>query len=279
MKPTVCRFLSFLLMLAVTAPAWSQTQTCLKGDCKGGEGVMRIDKGSTRIYLVGHFNRKGQLSGPGSEVEFGYGNINQEADFLFALAAGIPSPESLWEFKPNYIRKGTFKEGKLQGPGVVLMRNANYFGAAAWVADQWLPGVALKYVRFEGEFVNSEPQSSGVLTLIAQQDTLICASDQLIPPAWAKNYTNPLIQAEMVIDVRRHTALNSELIRATFINRKQHGWALVYRKTPFEKQGRFHRQLWSYGKSCMKTTAAPIPSIWMIRKRSPCRAAERSPDR
>lgn len=223
-------------------------QTCLKGDCKGGEGVMRVDKGSSRVYQVGRFNRKGQLNGEGLELEWGWGSTNQEADFLFALAQGLPSLEELWNLRPAYIRKGAFKEGKLQGTGILMINNARYFPMAGWLSDRYLPGVTLNYVRYDGQFVNSDPQPSGVVTMMGPRDTLICASDQLMPPEWTKNYADPIYEAEMVIDIRHSNGLKSELIRGTFLNRKLHGWAIVHRKSASNPAGTFYRQLWCYNR-------------------------------
>lgn len=252
-------FLLFMLMSGTVAGlrVQAQTKTCLKGDCKGGQGVMRVEQGASRIYQIGTFNRKGQLNGKGDELQWSYSSVGLEADFLFSLSQGMPSMESLWELKPSVIRSGQFKDGMLQGTGVILMNDLSYFNNIAWVADNWLGRNGLKYVRYEGDFIDSKPQSSGVVTLMYPSDTLICASDQLIAPV--TNYADVVDQAEMVIDIRRNDGFSSELIRGTFLNHQLHGWAVVHRKTLLNKTGLFYRQLWSYGKKIFEDDGGAYP--------------------
>ena len=260
-------YLIIAMLAALLAMMPAQAQTCIQGDCKGGEGVLRVDNHNTHTYYVGSFNRKSKLNGKGFEMRWDINDLSREVELLSALTGGIPSPDTLWHLKPFYIRSGEFKNGKLEGQGVFMVRNQNYFKDLLWAAKQWLPKAELTCFRYEGNFVNSEPQPSGVVYMIAPQDTIICASDQLWPPESAKRYSDIVLPNEMVIDVRRHTALNSELIRGNFLyyklnekeGHKLHGWAIVHRTNPFEPKGHFYRQLWSYGEKLYEDDGDAYP--------------------
>ncbi|HAO47190.1 MAG TPA: hypothetical protein PLZ45_09295 [Ferruginibacter sp.] len=243
-KKSLCKTLLLLLLLYLQQPA--AAQTCIKGDCKNGSGVMRAGSGNSFMYQIGNFNKKGKLEGQAVVISWNNSNISNEADFLFALSQGIPLIEKLWDYKPTFIKKGNFVNGLLEGQGVMIMSQLNYFPSISWITEKWQGRGPLRYVKYEGNFSQSAPSESGVVTCYYPSDTLICASDNLVQQSGRSNYEG-FYKAEMVIDFRRSGGLGNELIRGTFLNRKQHGWGLVHRKSAGKKEGKFYRQLWCYG--------------------------------
>lgn len=230
----------------------TSAQTCLKGDCKNGFGVMRFGSGHSFSYHIGNFNKKGKLEGKSVLMSWSYGNLSNEADFLFALSQEIPPIEKLWDFKPSFIKTGNFVNGLLEGPGEMLMDNINYFPIISWIPNYWFKNGYLKYIRYEGNFINSANQKAGVVTFMYPNDTLICASDDL--------YQNNMYQSnEMVIDIHRSNASNNQLIRANFENKKMHGWAVKSERKPGSNQKVFFRQLWCYGKLIHEDTGDAYP--------------------
>ncbi len=242
--------LLLLLLLYLKQPV--AAQTCIKGDCKNGFGVQRIGSGSSFSYLIGNFNKKGKLEGKSVLMSWSNANLSNEADFLFALSQDIPPVEKLWDFKPSFIKTGNFVNGLLEGPGIMLMNSTGYFSFIAWIPEKWFKNANLRYIKYEGDFINSSNQKAGVVTFMYPTDTLICASDDL--------YQNNLYQpAEMVIDIRRKNAANNQLIRADFVNRKMHGWAVKSERKPGSKENMFFRQLWCYGKLIHEDNGGAYP--------------------
>jgi hypothetical protein len=245
-KASLYIFLSVNLLQPVSA------QTCIKGDCKNGFGVLRVGSGSSFSYHIGNFNKKGKLEGKSVLMSWSYYNLSKEADFLFALSQEIPPIEKLWDFKPSFIKTGNFVNGLLEGPGVMLMNDIDYFPSIAWIPEKWFKDVNLRYIKYEGDFINSGSQKAGVVTFMYPNDTLICASDDL--------YQNNLYKsAEMVIDIRRKNALQNQLIRATFINKKMHGWAVKSERKSGNNQPSFFRLLWCYGKLIHEDNGGAYP--------------------
>lgn len=241
-----------LLLILVNFIKPVTAQTCLKGDCKNGFGVQRISSGSSFSYLIGNFNKKGKLEGKAVLMSWNYNNLSKEADFLFALSQNIPPIEKLWDFKPSFIKTGNFINGLLEGPGIMLIEQADYFNSLTWIADNWFKKRNIRYLRYEGDFVNSAMQPAGVVTFMYPNDTLICASDNLFQDNFYKSN-------EMVIDIRNSNPLNNQLIRANFVNKKMHGWAVRYGKGMATKEKVFFRQLWCYGKLIYEDNGGSYP--------------------
>jgi hypothetical protein len=237
----IYKTIMFLVLVYSMQPL--AAQTCIKGDCKNGFGVIRNGSGSAFSYHIGNFNKKGNLEGKAVTMSWSNANQYNEAEFLFALSQvqGIPPIEKFLDFKPSFIKTGNFVNGLLEGPGVMLMNNIDYFPSIAWIPEKWFKNSNIKLIKYEGNFFNSIVQKAGVVTFIYPNDTLICASDDL--------YQNNLYQqVDMVIDIRRKNVLQNQLIRANFINKKMHGWAVNSVPKPGTTENLFYRQLWFYGK-------------------------------
>lgn len=239
-----------LLLLYLKQPV--AAQTCIKGDCKNGFGVQRTGTGGNLSYLIGNFNKKGKLEGKSVLMSWSNANLSNEADFLFALSQNIPPIEKLWDFKPSFIKTGNFVNGLLEGPGIMLMNDIGYFRSIAWIPEKWFKDANLRYIKYEGDFINSSNQKAGVVTFMYSTDTLICASDDL--------YQNNLYQShEMVVDILRKNASNNQLIRANFVNKKMHGWAVKSERKSGSKENMFFRQLWCYGKLIHEDNGGAYP--------------------
>ncbi|MFN8251848.1 MAG: hypothetical protein U0V75_08185 [Ferruginibacter sp.] len=252
-----CTYVIMFLFFIQTAAA--QTETCIKGDCKGGFGVLRIGSGNSFGYYIGNFTRKGKLEGKAVIMSWSNANLNNEVDFLFTLSSqNIPPVEKLLDFKPSFIKSGNFVNGKLEGPGEMLMNNSSYFPMSQWIPEKWFKNKGLKYVKYEGDFIQSNEQKAGVVTFFYDNDTLICASDNLFQNSGNESLQY-LYQTEMVIDIRYKDGRDNQLIRSNFINRKQHGWALVHRRGSGQKNGKFYRQLWSYGQLLFEDDGGAYP--------------------
>lgn len=250
LKISINTSLFLLLLVNIVQPV--SAQTCIKGDCKNGFGVLRIGNGSSFSYQIGNFNKKGKLEGKSVLMSWSNANLSNEADFLFALSQNIPPVEKLWEFKPSFIKSGNFVNGQLEGPGIMLMNQVNYFPSIAWIPEKWFKNATLRFIKYEGNFINSSEQKAGVVTFMYPNDTLICASDDL--------YQNNLYQSnEMVIDIRRKDASSNQLIRANFVNKKMHGWAVKNENKSGIKENLFFRQLWCYGKLIHEDSGGAYP--------------------
>lgn len=243
--------ISLYIFLLLNFQQMLTAQTCLKGDCKNGFGVQRIGTGSSFSYLIGNFNKKGKLEGKSVSMSWNYSKLNNEVDFLFALSQDIPSIEKLWDFKPSFIKSGNFVNGQLEGPGIMLMENVIY-PSITWIPEKWFKNTKLRYIRYEGNFVNSVNQQAGVVTFMYPNDTLICASDNL--------FQNNVYQShEMVIDIRHSNPLYNQLIRANFVNRKMHGWAVKSERKSGISKPSFFRQLWCYGQLIYEDNGGAYP--------------------
>lgn len=248
----ICIHISCVFFLLLNFQPTLSAQNCLKGDCKGGFGVQRIGTGSSFSYLIGNFNKKGKLEGNAVLMSWNYKSLGNEVDFLFALSQSIPPVEKLWDFKPSFIKTGNFVNGLLEGPGIMFIEQADYFTTLTWIADNWFKKRSIKYLKYEGNFVNSNIQPAGVVTFMYPGDTLICASDNLFQDNIYKT-------EEMVIDIRRSNPSYNQLIRANFVNKKMHGWAVKSERKSGSNQPSFFRQLWCYGQLIHEDNGGAYP--------------------
>ncbi len=270
-----CFFLLLLIFLSANKvkAQKKQEQTCLKGDCKNGFGIMKVKSGSRSnpYYHIGNFNKKRELEGKSILVEFS--DTKSEADFLFAISQEIPTLEKLMEFKPRNIYSGMFVEGQLREGIWFDMMPEFSINNLSWLTNadfNPFAGNKLKYMMYEGNF---QYQKKGIVTLIyhsrdskESSDTLICVSDDLFQDNAGEYRETDLFNAEMVIETKSKSAPRSlfhepvSLLKGTFVNRKLHGWAIRYK--PYFKNraiSKFHRELWFYGEKIYGDNGGAYP--------------------
>lgn len=259
---TTCLSLVFTSTLIVNTAA--KAQICIQGDCKKGFGIQKISSGYSIEYLVGNFNKKGKLEGDGYWLKPIYGLAINESELISAFSQENPATEKLLNLNAAVIETGNYSNGMLNGPGVMILSQLdkfpaiNYFPAINWIPERWLGKNNIRYMKYEGLFSQSKPGEAGKITFYYPNDTLICVSDNLVQSVGNSNSLR-IYKSEMVVDIRRKGGLGNELIRSTFLNRKQHGWALVHKKNWGGKEAKFFRQLWCYGEMLYEDNGGSYP--------------------
>jgi hypothetical protein len=274
-KISPCFFLLLLIFVSANKVKAQKKpeQTCLKGECKNGFGIMKVklQSRSNPYYHIGNFNKKRNLEGKSMLVEFS--DTKSEADFLFAITQEIPTLEKLMEFKPRNIYSGQFVDGQLrEGIWFDMMPEFSINNLSWLTKADFNPfaGNKLKYLIYEGNF---KYQKKGIVTLIyhsrdskESSDTLICVSDDLFQDNAGEYRATDLFNAEMVIETKSKSAPRSlfhepvSLLKGTFVNRKLHGWAIRYK--PYFKNraiSKFHRELWFYGEKIYGDNGGAYP--------------------
>jgi hypothetical protein len=271
-------FLFLFLWLSNLQTKGQIQEACLSGDCKKGFG-MQYSKTSIMNYRVGNFDRKGELNGEGIEFRWDYNAKQRETEFLSKWKTKIPALSDIQEFRPSEMRIGNFKDGLLEGNGTMVQTNPEFPNPhLSWLTKADFNPFAnktIKYLKYEGNFIGSQIQKKGIVTLIfwpttrgstESPDTLICVSDNLFQEKEKKNVVSEIISAEMVIETKSKSAPRSifhepvSLLKGTFVNRKLDGWAIRYK--PYFKNpaiSKFHRELWFYGEKIYSDNGGAYP--------------------
>lgn len=277
LKLTTCLFLVITSTLIFNTVA--KAQTCIQGDCKKGYGIQRIYTSTSTDYFIGNFNRKEKLEGKGYLLK-GIRKAINETSLFTAFSKENPPIENLLDLNADVIQSGNFVEGVLEGPGVMILSKLDYYPGIKWIPIDLFGKKDISYMKYEGIFSQlkiaksntltdfftsynvmfdqSKPSEAGKITFYYPNDTLICVSDNLVQSVGNSNSLR-IYKSDMVVDIRRKGGLGNELIRSTFLNRKQHGWALVHKKNWGGKEAKFFRQLWCYGEMLYEDNGGSYP--------------------
>lgn len=202
-----------------------------------------INKGS--VYLVGNFVN-GMLEGNGMEVTFHTTYINykpkphSEADFLLLTAYGQPDFKDVKALRPQVLKMGNFNKGVLNGKGILYAIETQKIPELLWIVDfakRFASARSWGEIRYEGEFVNTEPAGRGQVIVQLDNGTLTTTGENLI------SGDNP----DIVFELEKEGLPGKALFRGSFRKGFAHGWALTnFVNNQRTEGGKLVRQVWHY---------------------------------